>query len=357
MNVVDLSVEEKIGQMFMFGINSNDITPLYDLIRNCKIGGVILYKKNYSSYDEMISIINKLKQANCNNKVPLFIAVDQECGRVNRFPNEIHNIKNIYDLSSLMDKEIVIEASNVVSYILNKSGINMNFSPVLDIYNNSKLLDKRCFSSNVDIVTDYGIDYMKRLYDNNIISVVKHFPGHGMTKSDSHMFIPYVFNKNKFLCHVKPFLSAIDNSCDALMLGHIIVRGRTGFLPCSISKRFIKSYLREKCNYNGLVITDDIRMMALYLYQFGIFKRVFNSGSDIVLLKYKNGDEKIISKVVDMYKSKVIDNELINSSVDRIINIKKKYNIFDDVVDCSLDIDDINEKIDNINSFYDVKND
>lgn len=353
MNVDDLTDIEKIGQMFMFGVNSSDITPIYDLVRNFKIGGVILYKKNYSSYEEMINVINKLKEANKNNRIPLFIALDQECGRVNRFPNEIHNIKNVYDLSLSKDKNVILNSCDIISLLLNKSGINMNFAPVLDIYNDSKLLYKRCFSSRVDVVMDYGISYMQRLKENNIISVVKHFPGHGMSKSDSHMLVPYVFDKKKFSYHVKPFLTAFDFSCDALMVGHLIIRGMSGYLPCSISKKFITNYLRKKCNYDGLVVTDDIRMMALSLYRFNILKRVFNSGSDIILFKYKKGDDKVINKVVNMYKKKSIDNELINRSVDRILMMKRKYNINDDVVKSDLDIDYVNSKIDCINNFLD----
>lgn len=354
MEVFDLTTNEKIGQMFMFGINNKDITPLYSLIREYKIGGVILYKKNYSSYQEMIDIINKLKDANKENKIPLFIAIDQEGGRVNRLPNEIHNIKNIYDLSSLNDINILKKSVDIISYILSNSGINMNFSPVLDIYNGIEngVLYKRCFSSDIDVVSNYGVSYMKKLQDNNIISVIKHFPGHGMSRKDSHVFVPVVHNKELYDNHVKPFLDAINNSCDALMLGHIVVKGITYGVPASISKRFIKDYIRDKYNYNGLVITDDIRMMALSFYRFNILDRVFNSGSDIVLFKYKKNDYKIINKVVDMYNNKKIDNELINNSVDRIIKIKEKYNINDNKVNNIIDIDLINKEIDELNSKF-----
>ena len=92
MNIENLSLEEKIGQMFMVGINSNNIDSLYKLISEKKIGGVILYKKNYSSYDDMLKVIKKLKEANKNNKIPLFISIDQEGGRVNRMPKEIENL-------------------------------------------------------------------------------------------------------------------------------------------------------------------------------------------------------------------------------------------------------------------------
>ena len=95
MDIKKLSLEEKIGQKFMFGINSHNIDIIVDLIKRYSIGGVILYKKNYNNYDEMLSVIKRLKEANKENKIPLFIAIDQEGGRVNRMPSEFNNLKNI----------------------------------------------------------------------------------------------------------------------------------------------------------------------------------------------------------------------------------------------------------------------
>ena len=112
MNIKELSLEEKIGQKFIFGINSNNIDEIVKLIEKYHIGGVILYKKNYSNYDEMLSVIKRLKEANRNNKIPLFIAIDQEGGRVNRMPLEIKNIKNMYDLSKV-DEKLVYDSGMI----------------------------------------------------------------------------------------------------------------------------------------------------------------------------------------------------------------------------------------------------
>lgn len=204
MNIENLSLEEKIGQMFMFGVKSNNIDILVKLIKEYKIGGVILYKNNYSSYDELITVIKKLKDANKDNKIPLFISIDQEGGRVNRMPKEIVNMKNIYDLSSLNDDKLIIDSADILSKLLVGIGINMNFAPVLDIYNgtDSNVLYKRCFSTDVDIVSKYGLKYMKKMQSNNLISVIKHFPGHGISEKDSHFLIPYVKIVKNYLINI-----------------------------------------------------------------------------------------------------------------------------------------------------------
>ncbi|MCI7240949.1 MAG: hypothetical protein MR550_00175 [Bacilli bacterium] len=348
----NLTIEEKIGQMLMFGINSSNIEPICNLIKNYKIGGVILYKKNYSSYKEMLEVIKKLKDANKDNKLPLFIAIDQEGGVVNRLPNDIENIKNIYDVSKKDNIDLIKEHADIISNILYNSEINMNFSPVLDIYNNSNssVLNKRCFSDDVEKVSSYGSIYMNEIKKNGIIPVVKHFPGHGITKLDSHYFLPYVFNYEKVLNReIIPFEKVISEGCDAIMISHLIIRKLSGLLPCSISKKFITKYLRERYNYNGLVITDDLRMKLVDLIYGKIsLKKAFLSGSDVILLKYKENDEKIFNMLYKYANSKkIIDN--INECVLRIINIKERYKISNSVYFDNLEFDNINYDIKKFN--------
>ena len=356
MNINDLSLEEKIGQMCMVSINSDNIDILYRLIMEYKIGGIILYKKNYSSYEEMLDVIKKLKVANSNNKVPLFISIDQEGGRVNRMPLEINNIRNIYDLSSLGDIKIIRKSADVTSRMLVDSGINMCFGPVFDIYNgsNNNVLYRRCFSTDVDKVSEYGTCYMRQMQHNNLISVIKHFPGHGSSSRDSHFLIPYIKDYKEILDkHIIPFENAIKNGCDAIMVGHLVIKNITDGLPASISRSFISKYLRERYNFDGLVITDDIKMSAVnLLYKFSSFEKAFCSGSDIILFKYNNGDEKQINRIVDKVRNGSIDIEDINSSVERIIKVKKKYRILDDYGKLGCNVTRINNEINEINDVF-----
>ena len=92
-NIEELSLEEKIGQMLIIGMDTNYITDrIKNMIQKYKIGGIILYRKNFKSYDSMVKLINELKELNKNNKIPMFIAIDQEGGRVNRMPKELKNL-------------------------------------------------------------------------------------------------------------------------------------------------------------------------------------------------------------------------------------------------------------------------
>ncbi len=355
MNKIDkLTLEEKVGQMFIFGINDNNINGIIDLIKNNKIGGVILYKKNYKTYQEMLEVINKLKLANKDNKIPLFIAIDQEAGRVNRMPNEIKNLYSITKFSKLNDPEIIKKHSQIISSMLIAAGINMNFSPVLDIDNNSQnnVIKNRCFSSKVNIVKEYGTIYMQEMQKNNIIPIVKHFPGHGITKKDSHIFLPYTLNYHEVLNkHILPFEAAIKNGCDGIMVSHIVIRKMTDGLPASLSKKLIKEYIRDRYNYDNLIITDDIRMKPVdLLYKRVSLKKAFSTGADIILFKYRNNDYKVIKKVITMIKNNNISEDNINKSVERILKIKEKYNINDNIVKGSYNLDKLNKEIEKLNN-------
>ena len=354
MNIHNLSIDEKIGQRFMFGVNSNNIDAIVELVKNNYIGGVILYKRNYKNYKEMIGVIKRLKLANVKNKIPLFIAIDQEGGRVNRLPDEIHDLKNIYDASKTDDK-LVNEHARIISYILTNSGINMNLAPVVDIYNDSrsKVLDKRCFYGNMEEVTDKAKKWLAVAKREGVISVIKHYPGHGATKIDSHFFIPYIFNYNGVLTkHMVPFDEIIKEKCDALMVGHIIVRKLTGLVPSTMNGKFLNKYLR-KVGYDGLIISDEVNMLRRHLlYRFTYLNRVLASPSDIVLAKIKDYREGY--RIINEYKRILIKNgknlTRLDEHVVRVLKIKEKYQVNDDTTFEEINIDKINQEIDLFNS-------
>lgn len=342
-----LTLEEKVCQKLIIGCNSSNVDLLVEMIEKYHIGGVILYKKNYNSYEEMVDVINRLKKANRNNKVPLFISIDQEGGRVNRLPSEFERILNIYDMSK-KDKKLIYENGLITGKILSSLGINMNFAPVLDIYNNSsKVLYKRCF---YDCVSSCGIEYVNGLKKHNIIAAPKHFPGHGVSKVDSHLMIPFVWNKKLIDEHIKPFEEVIESGIDSLMIGHLMIRGMTGLCSASICNNFIKKYIRDKYNYNGLIITDEIGMLSRCgLFLNDILKKAILSDGDLVLLKVNQKNIKTINKVISFVKNNNKNISNIDKSVNRILKMKEKYNINDDIIIKDKNIFKVNKEIEKIN--------
>ncbi len=348
MHITDLSLNEKIGQRFIMGVNNRNIDDVLKLVKYAFIGGVVLYKKNYQSYEEMITVIKKIKVANAENKLPLFVAIDQEGGRVNRLPNEIHNLESIYDLSK-RDYNMVYDYANIIGKILSKSGINMNFAPVLDIDNGkcSKALLKRCFYGDVTKVTDSAIKYFEG-NNNMTIPVIKHYPGHGVTRYDTHFMVPFIFNSKKVAEHIQPFNKIIANGVDALMIGHLVIPSMTGLLPATISNKFLSDLRKE---YSGLIITDEINMLKRNpIYHFVYRDIALKSDSDLLLVKIKDFDEgyNLITKYEKILRnSQYLDN--LNKSVERIIAVKHKYRLNDETKNLGIDVDSVNKEIDLIN--------
>ena len=174
----NLSIEEKIGQMLMVGLKTpNNFKNIENLIKKYKIGGVLLYKKDYKNYKELNELINKLRSLGRENKIPLFIAIDQEGGRVNRMPNDF---KNLPSASEIAKAGIIEKTSDITGEMLEKTGFNFNFAPVLDIkrFKENQAIGDRAFSNNVEEVTKCGIIYINKIKEHNIVPVIKHYPGH-----------------------------------------------------------------------------------------------------------------------------------------------------------------------------------
>ena len=356
MDIKELSLEEKIGQMLIMGLEDKEQKEIDNIIKKLKIGGIIIYKKNYNNYEQMLGLINNIKEMNAENKIPITISVDQEGGRVNRMPPEILNLKSATKFANSKDVELVKETGNIIGKMLSETGISMDYAPILDIrrFEEKHAIGDRCYGENKEDVEKYAIEVMKKIQQNNVISVIKHFPGHGLTKKDSHFRIPKIKEKIELLEKedMKPFEAAIKNGADALMVGHLIIKDVDKKYPASLSKKVIQKYLIEKYNYNGLIITDDMKMMAIRLHynMKKAVKRAILAGNDIVMmgLSYKKVD-KIIKYIISQIKKGKISEERINKSVEKILRIKEKYNITDEKAS-GFDINKINEQIEKLNN-------
>lgn len=350
----ELTLNEKIGQMMMVGIDGTSINDrIKKLILNYKIGGFILYKKNFKTYEDMIKLISDLKELNSSNKVPLFIAVDQEWGRVNRMPSEISNMKNALALSKTKNIGIVKEAADITGALLQESGINMNFSPVMDIYKPTvtDAIGNRCFGDNAEDVSKYACETMKQLQKHKVIPVIKHFPGQGSSKFDSHYLLPRIKKiDNK---QVKPFVDAIEQGADAMMIGHMVIKDMNTFTPASLSKKVIRA-IRLNYNYKGIIMTDDLKMRAVR-YFYGTkraVKKAFLAGNDIVLFRFKSSDEeKSIRYIQRLVRTGKISEQRINQSVFRILDMKEKYELNDNSAIIGCNTETINKRINAVNRF------
>ena len=357
MKLENLGIEEKIGQMFMIGMPGTEIDDITrELITKYKVGGVILYRKNILSMEHFINLLNSLRELNKDNKVPLMIGIDQEGGRVNRMPSKIKNLVNAKQIATLGGVELCYKSGKVIGKMLKDFNINMNFAPVLDIggFRDSHPLGNRCLGEKPEFVAQNGIALMNGIKYSNVISTIKHFPGHGASRLDSHVFMPAVYKSVKRLKKedMLPFMEAIKSGADSIMVGHLLVTDLNSIYPASLSERVINGVLRKDLGYNGLVITDDLSMRAITL-MFGITHaaaKAISSGADIVMINKEHKKKiKIISNINKVARKNKNALKRIDESVKRILEIKEKYNVKDSIIE-NYDVELINEKIEEINS-------
>lgn len=352
-NKVDaMSLDEKIGQLVIVGLDGYTMNDnINNLIKENKVGGVILFSKNAETSNGLVSLTNSLKTSNAQNKTPLFISVDEEGGRVSRMPNEIKKLPSNKTIGKRNDGDFSYNIGKIIGEELKTFGFNMDFAPVLDINSNpnNPVIGDRSFGNSVNIVSNLGIKTMEGMIDSNIIPVVKHFPGHGDTSVDSHVGLPVV---NKDLTQLNdfellPFKEAIKDNVDAIMVSHILLNKIDVDFPASMSKVIITDILRESLKFQGVVITDDMTMGAIIkYYDIGDASvKSINAGSDLILVCHGYDNElKVVNSLKLAVQNKIITEDRLNESVYRILKLKEKYSINDNKVSTP-NVDEINNKI------------
>lgn len=333
----NMNLKEKISQMFIMGFSGTSLTSeninIQNLIKN-GLGGVIYFAENIESYNQIRNLSEELQAL---SEIPLFISIDQEGGRVER----TKNIKNKIDyltpmaLASIKNPEFVKRHTEIMVRELKFMGVNMNFAPVLDVNTNpdNPVIGIRSFGSNPDEVIKYSEPVYKTFAENNIIPVGKHFPGHGETSVDSHFDMPVTDLSLKELenIHIKPFKHALNKGLDALMISHVFYKCFNGEnTPASLSEEIITKYLKEKLNFKGLIISDDMVMGGIskhYNYLEACIKGI-NVGIDLFIFR-NSGDDmiKLIDELTDAAEKGLISLERTDESVNKILFFKEKYKI------------------------------
>jgi beta-N-acetylhexosaminidase len=350
--IKEMTLEEKIGQLVMVGIDGyeNDSNS-QQFIKKYHVGGFVLLKQNVKNTSQMLALINSLKETNAVNKIPLFLSIDEEGGRISRIPEEFTKIPSSQRIGEINNSNLSFQVGSVIGEELRAFGLNMNFAPVLDINSNPKnrVIGDRAFGNDPNLVQKLGIQTMKGLQSQNIISVVKHFPGHGDTSVDSHVGLPMVnhdMNRLKSL-ELLPFYSAIENNVDAIMIAHILLPKIDSESPASFSQTVITNILRKDMNFHGVIITDDMTMGAIVKnYDIGeAAVKSVKAGSDIILVCHDYvKEEAVIKSLQKAAQNGSISMDRIDQSVYRILKLKEKYKLTDKRVE-SVDVLSINNKI------------
>lgn len=358
----EMSLEAKIGQMVIAGIEGdvpgeNTVT----LIQQYHVGGFILFSKNMRNANQSLHLINSLKEINSSNPIPLFVSVDEEGGRVSRLPKEIQKMPSSQSIGNKNNPLLSYQIGMTLAKQLKAFGFNMNFAPVLDINSNpnNPVIGNRSFGNHPKIVKEMGLSVMKGMQEQRMIPVVKHFPGHGNTATDSHVGLPVENHSLPMLQSFEliPFIEAINNNADAVMVAHILLPQIDPEHPSSMSKKIITHLLREDLNFNGVIMSDDMTMGAI-LKNYDIKEAAITSvlaGTDVLLVCHNfNNVTYVINGIKEAVENGSISEEKINESVYRILKLKEKYNLTDEKV-VSINVDEINTMVNRLLNEYNLQ--
>lgn len=319
-------LKSKLYQMFILGLEGGG----YKQALSCGLGGVIFFTKDIKSVEQFKILINDIKAVSTD----VFLSIDQEGGRVERTEN-IHGGKKYLSAKYALQKgdEYLTQQTEKIAAELKSYGINLNFAPCIDVNTNpdNPIIGERAFSDNPEDVIKAEKIVSGIYKTNGIIPCVKHYPGHGDADSDSHKTLPQI---NLSLAemektHILPFKAAVENGADMVMAAHLYCRCfENEPVPVSLSENAI-SYLRNKLNFNGVIISDDMEMEGVKGFgEVEACVRGIKAGLNMFIYRYS--DAKTINIIETVYNLAKKDEELatcIENSYNRIIELKNKYGL------------------------------
>ena len=336
------SLSIKIGQMILIGMPAASVDPVVlEEVRQGKAGSIIYFEKNIpkaNSFAEFKKMSWTYQQA---APIPLFITIDQEGGKVNRLKEKYGFPRSI--TARAMGKAKTMDSvrfySSSIASTLAGLGINVNFAPCVDLAVNPEntviVKPERSFSFNEDTVSLMAIEYIKQHRKVGVITALKHFPGHGSSKEDTHFGVADVTNTWSDR-ELKPYKMIIDSGyVDAIMTSHIVNKmlDKNG-LPGTLSKDILDGILRKKLGFNGVVFSDDMQMHAI-AKNYGLeetIKLAINAGVDIMCFSnnISGSEERTVTKVHEIIRKFVESGEIprarIDESFQRIMKLKYRLN-------------------------------
>ncbi len=347
--VVSTDLDTMIGQMIMVGfrgMNADSGSFIVRDITESKIGGVILFSKdcalnsterNVLNYKQVKRLTDSLQS---HASIPLLVAADQEGGLICRFaPDRGFPItSSAGELGNSGDLKASYRTGKTIGETLRSVGVNVDFAPVVDVNRNAAnpviSALQRSFSDDSRIVAEFAEAFIDGLHSENIISCLKHFPGHGSSAADSHKGFTDVtgsWSRDEII----PFSTLINiKKADMIMTAHIFNSALDAKYPATLSKNVITGLLRDELGFKGVIVTDDMQMQAVsgeYGFEEGVLKAV-EAGADILLfgnnLIYEPGlGTKAVSILKELVHDGKISEKRIRQSYNRIMHLKERLPI------------------------------
>lgn len=327
----NMSLDERIGQLFMVNVSSNQDNASTDkissLIKEHYIGGVIFSK---GGPKRQAKLTNKYQ---ADSKIPLLIGMDAEWGLAMRLDSTYAFPWNM-TLGAIQDSTIVEKVGFQIGRHAKRLGVHINFAPDIDVNNNPQnpIIGNRSFGEDPTNVTQKGIAFMKGMEKAGVLSCGKHFPGHGDTATDSHKALPIITSTKERLDSIElyPFKKLIENGISTIMVAHLDVPSletREGH-PSSLSEDIVSGLLKNELGFKGLVFTDALNMKAVsqFANEGEVELEAFLAGNDMLLMP--ENVVKAKEKLAEAYGTGTITEERLSISVKKILMAKYKAGLY-----------------------------
>ena len=335
----DMTLEQKVGQLFIVqpealtqerGYVTKCSEDILENIKKYQPGGIILFGGNVVDPAQLSALTESFGMI---EGIPLFISIDEEGGRVARIGQnenfDVHTYTSMENVGKSNDPIAAYEVGNTIGNYLNKYGFNLDFAPVADVNTNPKnrVIGNRAFGSDPLLVSDMVGSAIDGFHSQNIMTTLKHFPGHGDTKGDTHKdYVSVTKTWEELLSsELIPFISNLKKT-DMIMAAHVTaVKVTSDNLPCSLSYEMLTGRLREELGYKGVIITDSLSMGAIKKNYTSAEASLtaFKAGADILLMPQDL--EESYNAILNAVKSGEISEERLDQSVQRILVLKDKY--------------------------------
>lgn len=343
--VENMSLEEKIGQMFIVNLEQLDnshgnyyefrkfTSKMENTLKKYYIGGVILFARNIENIDQTKNMITELQN---HASIPLFVSVDEEGGDVARVGNNSNMRTTTFppmeEVGKNEDEKYAYNMGKTIASEIKELGFNLDFAPVADVKTNeyNTEIGNRAFGSDAKLVSKFVKQVVKGIQEQGISATLKHFPGHGSTNGDSHKT---PVNADTDLLSLrsrefKPFKAGIEAGADFVMVSHISISKVTeNTVPASMSSVVMQNMLRDELKFKGIIITDGMDMGAI-TEKYDADEAAVNcikAGADIVLMS--TDVEAAYDAVKQAVEKGEIDEKSIDESVQRILEVKIKRGI------------------------------
>ncbi len=287
-----------VGQLAIIGFPGHTVpSDVKKLVAAFDLGGVIYFARNAAEPVQVRELSREV--ASLSREWPLWISVDQEGGRVARLRRPFTEWPPMMTLGRSADLALADEFATALASELRAVGVNLDYTPVLDIHTNSQnpVIGDRALGTTADVVAAFGSALVRRLHECGIVACGKHFPGHGDTSTDSHFELPLVEHPPDRLEAIEyvPFRAGIDAGLAAIMTAHVLVPSLDPDRPATLSSTIVKTVLKGALGFGGMVFSDDMGMKAL-ASEWPLPEAVVMSlqaGVDVVLLCNSTQDEQV----------------------------------------------------------------